>query len=164
MKGAVTIAAELSVTERILLFCLASGTEWKKVDPAATAPTVVPRPPSRPSGRPRTPQADIGSPMTPRRPTGLPLNPRPPGQGSPDPQDSRAPVKWLTERPRPLPYATVMDTNENDYVCPVCDRPMRLATVLSHAPYEQTFVSSADLAACRQPRRLMRQGKATSAR
>jgi hypothetical protein len=31
MKGAVTIAAELSVTERILLFCLASGTEWKKV-------------------------------------------------------------------------------------------------------------------------------------
>jgi hypothetical protein len=36
--------------------------------PAATAPTVVPRPPSRPSGRPRTPQADIGGPMTPGRP------------------------------------------------------------------------------------------------
>jgi C4-type Zn-finger protein len=33
-----------------------------------------------------------------------------------------------------------MDTNENDFVCPVCDRPMRLASVLNHAPYEQTFV------------------------
>jgi hypothetical protein len=28
MKGAPNIAAELSVQERVLLFCLASGTEW----------------------------------------------------------------------------------------------------------------------------------------
>jgi hypothetical protein len=31
MKAAPNIAADLSVSERILLFCLASGTEWKKV-------------------------------------------------------------------------------------------------------------------------------------
>jgi hypothetical protein len=49
-------------------------------------------------------------------------------------------VTWLTERRRLLPYAAVMDPNDNDLVCPVCDRPMRLATVLNHAPYEQTFV------------------------
>jgi transcription elongation factor Elf1 len=49
-------------------------------------------------------------------------------------------VTWLTERPHPLPYAAVMDPNENDFVCPVCDRPMRLATVLNHATHEQTFV------------------------
>jgi hypothetical protein len=30
MKGAPSIAAELSVTERILLFGLASGTEWRR--------------------------------------------------------------------------------------------------------------------------------------
>jgi hypothetical protein len=28
MEGASTIAAELSVPERVLLFCVASGTEW----------------------------------------------------------------------------------------------------------------------------------------
>jgi Na+/H+-dicarboxylate symporter len=28
MKGASTIAADLSVLERVLLFCLASNTEW----------------------------------------------------------------------------------------------------------------------------------------
>jgi C4-type Zn-finger protein len=33
-----------------------------------------------------------------------------------------------------------MDPSENDFVCPVCDRPMRLATVLNHAPYQRTFV------------------------
>jgi hypothetical protein len=63
----------------------------------------------------------------------------------PVPQDSdrslaRAPVTWLTERPRLLPYAAVMHPNDNDFVCPVCDRPMRLATVLNYGPYEQTFV------------------------
>jgi hypothetical protein len=30
MKGAWTIAAELSVSERVLLFCVASGTEWTR--------------------------------------------------------------------------------------------------------------------------------------
>src|SRR5580704_15998225 len=53
---------------------------------------------------------------------------------------ARAPVTWLTERPRLLPYAAVMHPNDNDFVCPVCDRPMRLATVLNYGPYEQTFV------------------------
>jgi C4-type Zn-finger protein len=33
-----------------------------------------------------------------------------------------------------------MDPSDSDFLCPVCDRQMRLATVLSHAPYEQTFV------------------------
>jgi hypothetical protein len=31
MKGVSNIAADLSVPERLLLFCLASGTEWQKV-------------------------------------------------------------------------------------------------------------------------------------
>jgi hypothetical protein len=59
---------------------------------------------------------------------------------APEPQDSRAPVTWFTKRPRLLPYAAVMDPSEHDFVSPVCDRPMRLATVLNHAPDEQTFV------------------------
>jgi hypothetical protein len=40
MEGASTIAAELSAPERVLLFCVASGTEWPSVGiagPAATA-------------------------------------------------------------------------------------------------------------------------------
>jgi hypothetical protein len=31
MKGASNITADLSVPERLLLFCVASGTEWQKV-------------------------------------------------------------------------------------------------------------------------------------
>jgi hypothetical protein len=31
-------------------------------------------------------------------------------------------------------YTPPMNPSENDFVCPVCDRPMRLATVLRHAP------------------------------
>jgi hypothetical protein len=50
------------------------------------------------------------------------------------------PVKWLTEGRHPLPYAAPMNPCENHVVCPVCDRPMRLATVLNRAPYERTFV------------------------
>jgi hypothetical protein len=30
MKGASNIAADLSVPERVLLFCIASGTEWER--------------------------------------------------------------------------------------------------------------------------------------
>jgi hypothetical protein len=40
MEGASTVATELSATERVLLFCVATGTEWASVGiagPAATA-------------------------------------------------------------------------------------------------------------------------------
>jgi hypothetical protein len=39
-----------------------------------------------------------------------------------------------------LLYDHVMDQNDTDLLCPVCDRPMRLATVLCPAPREQTLV------------------------
>jgi hypothetical protein len=42
--------------------------------------------------------------------------------------------------PASIPPAAVMNPNENDFVCPVCGRPMRLLTVLRQAPGEQTFV------------------------
>ena len=44
MKGASTIAAELSVPERVLLFCVASGTEWARAGvTGATATAMVVR-------------------------------------------------------------------------------------------------------------------------
>jgi hypothetical protein len=44
MKGASTIAAELSVPERILPFCVASGTEWARAGvTGATATAMVVR-------------------------------------------------------------------------------------------------------------------------
>jgi hypothetical protein len=45
-KGASTIAADLTVQERVLLFCLASGTEWAQAGvtgATATAMLVVAR-------------------------------------------------------------------------------------------------------------------------
>ena len=42
MKGASTIAAELSVSERVLLFCVASGTEWMRAGlTGATATAMI---------------------------------------------------------------------------------------------------------------------------
>jgi hypothetical protein len=44
MKGASTIAAELTVPERVLLFCVASGTEWARAGiTGATATAMVVR-------------------------------------------------------------------------------------------------------------------------
>jgi hypothetical protein len=44
MKVASTIAAELSVQERVLLFCVASGTEWARAGvTGATATAMVVR-------------------------------------------------------------------------------------------------------------------------
>jgi hypothetical protein len=44
MKGASTIAAELSVPERVLLFCVASWTEWARAGvTGATATAMVVR-------------------------------------------------------------------------------------------------------------------------
>ena len=44
MKGALTIAAELSVPERVLLFCVASDTEWARAGvTGATATAMVVR-------------------------------------------------------------------------------------------------------------------------
>jgi hypothetical protein len=44
MKGASTIAAELGVSERVLLFCVASGTEWARAGvTGATATAMVVR-------------------------------------------------------------------------------------------------------------------------
>ena len=44
MKGASTIAAELGVPERVLLFCVASGTEWARAGvTGATATAMVVR-------------------------------------------------------------------------------------------------------------------------
>jgi hypothetical protein len=39
MKGASTIAVELSAPERVLLFCVASGTEWAQA--GVTGPTAT---------------------------------------------------------------------------------------------------------------------------
>ena len=52
---------------------------------------------------------------------------------------AQVPMTWPTERPCPFPLAAVTNPTENDFVCPVCGRPMRLLTVLRHAPGEQTF-------------------------
>jgi hypothetical protein len=42
MTSASTIAADLSVPERVLLFCIASGTEWERAGvPGATATAMV---------------------------------------------------------------------------------------------------------------------------
>jgi hypothetical protein len=41
MEGASTIAAELSASERVLLFCLASGTEWAEVGIAGPTATTL---------------------------------------------------------------------------------------------------------------------------
>jgi hypothetical protein len=47
MKGASTIAAELSVPYRVLLFCVASGTEWARAGvTGATATAMVVRGPN----------------------------------------------------------------------------------------------------------------------
>jgi hypothetical protein len=44
MKGASTIAAELGVPERVLLFCVAFGTEWARAGvTGATATAMVVR-------------------------------------------------------------------------------------------------------------------------
>jgi hypothetical protein len=39
MKDAPTTAAELSVSERVLLFCVASGTEWERAGITGSAVT-----------------------------------------------------------------------------------------------------------------------------
>jgi hypothetical protein len=39
MKGVSTIASNLSVSERVLLFCVASGTEWERA--GITGPVVT---------------------------------------------------------------------------------------------------------------------------
>jgi hypothetical protein len=41
MKGASTIAAELSVSERVLLFCVASGTEWTRAGVTGATATAM---------------------------------------------------------------------------------------------------------------------------
>jgi hypothetical protein len=41
MKGAPNIAAELSVQERVLLFCLASGTEWAQAGVTGATATMM---------------------------------------------------------------------------------------------------------------------------
>jgi hypothetical protein len=41
MKGASTVAAELSVPERLLLFCVASGTEWERAGITASVVTAA---------------------------------------------------------------------------------------------------------------------------
>jgi hypothetical protein len=41
MKGASTIAAELAVLERVLLFCVASGTEWAEVGVTGATATAM---------------------------------------------------------------------------------------------------------------------------
>jgi hypothetical protein len=41
LKGASAIAAELSVPERVLLFCLASGTEWAEAGVTAATATAM---------------------------------------------------------------------------------------------------------------------------
>ena len=33
-----------------------------------------------------------------------------------------------------------MSSSDNNFICPVCDRPMRLATILQQVPDEETFV------------------------
>jgi hypothetical protein len=40
-KGASTIAAELTVQERVLLFCLASGTEWAQAGVTGATATAM---------------------------------------------------------------------------------------------------------------------------
>jgi hypothetical protein len=41
MKGVSTIAAELNVPERVLLFCIASGTEWARAGVTGATATVM---------------------------------------------------------------------------------------------------------------------------
>jgi hypothetical protein len=41
MKGASTIAAELGVPERVLLFCIASGTEWARAGVTGSTATAM---------------------------------------------------------------------------------------------------------------------------
>ena len=41
MKGASTIAAELSVSERVLLFCVAFGTEWTRAGVTSATATAM---------------------------------------------------------------------------------------------------------------------------
>jgi hypothetical protein len=41
MKAAPNIVADLSVSERVLLFCVASGTEWKKVATQSAATRLI---------------------------------------------------------------------------------------------------------------------------
>jgi hypothetical protein len=41
MKGASTIAAQLSVPERALLFCVASGTKWARAGVAGATATAM---------------------------------------------------------------------------------------------------------------------------
>jgi hypothetical protein len=41
MKGASTIAAELSVSERVLRFCVASGTEWARAGVTGATATAM---------------------------------------------------------------------------------------------------------------------------
>jgi hypothetical protein len=55
-------------------------------------------------------------------------------------RDAQAFVRWITVRGRPLLYADLMDPSDSDFLCPVCDRPMRLATVLRPAPREKTLI------------------------
>jgi hypothetical protein len=41
MKGAPSIAAELGVPERVLLFCVASGTEWARAGVSGATATAM---------------------------------------------------------------------------------------------------------------------------
>ena len=49
-------------------------------------------------------------------------------------------MRWITMRPYPPLYADLMNRSDNDCPCPVCDRPMRLATVLRPTPREEILV------------------------
>jgi hypothetical protein len=56
------------------------------------------------------------------------------------PAPTVAGTPWYLSARVHFSYAAVMDLAKNDFVCPVCGQPMRLLTVLKHAPGEQTFV------------------------
>jgi hypothetical protein len=54
--------------------------------------------------------------------------------------DLQARVKWITARACQLLQADLMNPSDSDCLCPVCDRPMRLAAVLRPTPREETLV------------------------
>jgi C4-type Zn-finger protein len=49
-------------------------------------------------------------------------------------------VSCITARPSFDPYTAVMMISESDLLCPVCDRQMRLTTVIDRSPREKTLM------------------------
>jgi hypothetical protein len=49
-------------------------------------------------------------------------------------------VTWITVRPRLRRYTPGMITSESDLLCPVCDRRMRVTSVMERSPGEKTFI------------------------